>query len=71
VHSGARALGIDVTPAGVRFEDDEPSDALDDRTMATIAYAVALEVTSEIANLAVGPDVRRVRERMLTWSEPI
>ena len=70
VRSGARSLGVKVTPAGVMFDDDLPSETLGDRAMAAIAYALILEITSEIVGFATAPAARRIRERMVVWSEP-
>lgn len=70
MHSGARSLGVTVTPAGVMFGDDLPCETLGDRAMAAIAYAVILELPSEIVGFATAPAARRIRQRMLVWSEP-
>lgn len=70
VHSGARSLGVSLTPAGVMFDDDVPSGTLGDRAMAAMAYAVILELASEIVGFDTAPAARRIRERMLVWSDP-
>jgi hypothetical protein len=64
-HSGPGALGMRVTADGVLLEDGPPENALADRALAAVAYAVILELVSEIAQLGIEGDVRVLRIRIL------
>jgi hypothetical protein len=61
-----------VTPDGVLLEDGPPESPLPDRALAAVAYAVILELVSEIAQLSSESDVRVLRLRILaTTPTPI
>lgn len=64
-HSGALALGMSFTSAGVMLDDGPPGNALGDRTMGAVAYAQILELVSEVAKLGIEDDARVLRARIL------
>jgi len=68
-HSGALDLGMSFTSAGVLLDDGPPENALGDRMLAAVSYAMILEFVSEIAQLGIEGDARGLRLRMLATTE--
>lgn len=64
-HSRAGALAMRVTSDGVLLEDGPPENTLPDRALGAVAYAMILELVSEIAGLGIEGDVRVLRTRIL------
>lgn len=64
-HSGALALGMSFTSDGVLLEDGPPENAVGDRALGAVAYAMILELVSESATLGIEGEARELRLRML------
>jgi hypothetical protein len=65
-HSGALTLGMSVSTEGVSLEDGPPDNTLGDRALGAVAYAMALELVSEVVGLGIEGDVRVLRTRILS-----
>jgi hypothetical protein len=64
-HSGALTLGMSFSTEGVSLEDGPPDNTLGDRALGAVAYAMTLELVSEVAGLGIEGDVRVLRTRIL------